>query len=263
MQPIVQNHTLDPNVAVYIRDQLREARAIALGDAESFHEILFAVERFGSLLTKNSIGTLGNYKYRESINAVAEHSPLAEDIPNVFRQCHMPFSILYRSVNAARNDALHQGAFARHLTNHAIQLSLVLEDALMQGAVTVGDYMVRGPVCAALWQPISYIRQAMLINSFSYLPVLWVGDQQQATWYLISDYTIAQYVRHADRNVRLAKTLEDVIAAGDIIPSDVHVCTADISIEEALALSDGKPILVHQKSNKHELIGIVAPFDLL
>ena len=133
----------------------------------------------------------------------------------------------------------------------------------MQEAVTVGDYMVRGPVCAALWQPISYIRQAMLINSFSYLPVLWAGDKQQATWHLISDYTIAQYVRHKDRNARLAKTLEEALTTGDVIPNKAHLCAVDASIEDALALSDGKPILVHQKFNEDELLGIVAPFDLL
>ena len=41
-----------------------------------------------------------------------------------------PFSRLYDLVQDARNDALHQGAFARHLTIHAIGLALILEDAL-------------------------------------------------------------------------------------------------------------------------------------
>jgi hypothetical protein len=66
---------------------------------------------------------------------------------------------------------LHQGAFARRLTGHAIELSLVLEDALRRSldSPVVGDYMVRGPICAEPWQPISFIRQRMLANSFSFL----------------------------------------------------------------------------------------------
>ena len=69
-----------------------------------------------------------------------------------------------------RNDALHQGACARHLANHAVQLALVLEDALMPSEPKVSDFMVRDAICAAHWQPISFVRQQMLANSFSYLP---------------------------------------------------------------------------------------------
>ena len=71
------------------------------------------------------------------------------------------------------NDALHQGAFARHLTIHAIDLALILEDALRSfEEPRVSDYMVRNPLFAELWQPIGFIRQQMLANSFSFLPVL-------------------------------------------------------------------------------------------
>lgn len=40
---------------------------------------------------------------------------------------------LYDLVEQGRNEALHQGAFARHLAEHAIELALALEDALANG----------------------------------------------------------------------------------------------------------------------------------
>jgi len=98
------------------------------------------------------------HPYQSAIAEVAQQSPLAEEIPSQWRQYYTPFHILYESVRAARNDALHQGAFARHLTVHAIQLAIVLEDALMQNLTTVGDYMVQNPVYAATWQPVGFIR---------------------------------------------------------------------------------------------------------
>ena len=35
----------------------------------------------------------------------------------------------------------------------------------------IGDYMVPNPVCASDWQPVGFVRQMMLANSFSYIPV--------------------------------------------------------------------------------------------
>ena len=48
---------LDREILLYFRDQLREARAIALKDAEEYHEIIFVLERLGSYLLK-AIGDL-------------------------------------------------------------------------------------------------------------------------------------------------------------------------------------------------------------
>jgi len=152
---------LTHDAAMYFRDQLREARALALRDAEAFDELLFTVERLGSALT-NTTNTLGHSTYQKAIAKIAQRSSLADEIPGQWRECYIPFQVLYESVRDARNDALHQGALARHLTIHATQLAIVLEDALVQDSTTVGDYMVQNPVRAALWQPVGFIRQAML-----------------------------------------------------------------------------------------------------
>lgn len=155
---------MDPEKALYFRDQLREARAVAFRDAEAFHEILFTVERIGYLLAKEA-RNLSLFHYKPAIQGVASGSPLAE-VPPGRRDWHAPFSELYDVVRVARNDALHQGAFARNLTNHAVQLSLVLEDALMNGATKVSDYMVREPVCAYPWQPINFVRFRPRVSGF-------------------------------------------------------------------------------------------------
>lgn len=245
---------MDHEAARYFRDQLRKGRAAALRDAEGFQEILFVLEKLGGYLLRR-IGTLADY--RPKIRELANASPLAEDIPAGCPSWHVPFSQLYELVREARNDALHQGALARHLTNSAVQLAFVLEDALMSNRNTVGDYMVREPVCASLWEPLSFIRQKILANSFTYLPV-WCSTD----WQLLSEYQLARYLRERDRTKRLASTLQDAVGA-DLKLEEASICSVEAPIDEVLALSQGKPVLVVDGGCIERLVGIVAPFDLL
>jgi CBS domain-containing protein len=137
----------------------------------------------------------------------------------------------------------------------------VLEDALMSNANTVREFMVREPVCASLWQPLSFIRQQMLKNSFTYLPLL-SGDEGQPRWLLVSDYHVAHYLRQGDRKARLAKTLESAIAE-DLILEQAIICFADTGVVEALEKSKGQPVIVVDREHPEQLVGIVTPFDLL
>ena len=50
---------MDLNEAIYFRDLFREARAKAYRDAEAFHEILYAIEKFGIRLTNTVEGLYG------------------------------------------------------------------------------------------------------------------------------------------------------------------------------------------------------------
>lgn len=254
---------MEHDAAIYFRDQFRDARARALHDAEAYQEVLFAIERFGSALC-GEIGTLGSYS--EKIIAEAKTSPLAEKIPTDHRDWHVPFAALYEVVKDARNDALHQGASARHLTTHATQLVIVLEDALNEHATNVGDYMVRDPLCAYPWQPISLVRQQMLANNFSYLPI-WDERGQISTWRLVSDHAVANYLRSAskknERRKRLARTVEEALSSSGLDLIDVQRCDSKTSVAEVLELLDGPPALVIDRDNHHRLIGILTPFDLL
>ncbi|MBI4526363.1 MAG: hypothetical protein HY695_21395 [Deltaproteobacteria bacterium] len=252
---------MDREVALHFRDQLREARAVALKDAEAFEQVVFVFERIGVYLT-GSIKTLAGYA--EPLAQEAVRSPLATSIPSVLPDWHAHFSTLYSLVRMARNDALHEGAYARHLTTHAVELSVILEDALMTDAFCARDFMVRDPVCAYTWQPISSIRRSMLANSFSFLPVA-IGRPDSTQWKLLSDYSIAAYLRGAEgaseRNRRLARKLSEVVDQDGIRLVDAPVCAPEDSVTTVLERSQGRPVLVIGLNR--ELWGIITPFDVI
>ena len=181
---------MNSEAALHFRDQLREARADALRDAEAQPKIILTVERLGAYLL-GRITNLG--KYQDVIAKLAEYSPMATDVPSSLPELHTAFAKKYQMIRRGRNAAVHEGAFARHLTANAVELALVLEEAIMHDSYQVGDFMVRNPVCAYLWQPLSFIRQTMPANSFSYLPVA-TGDEGRPVWQVISDSRLARYL---------------------------------------------------------------------
>ena len=154
---------------------------------------LDAVERLGSYLSKEELGDKGRSgdlgKYKTKIEELVERPGTAEP-PDKCRASLTPFSTLYDLVRDARNDAVHQGAFARHLTRHAIELAIILEDALSSYMYRATDFMALNPVCAELWQPVGFIRQQMLANSYSYLPV----RDDDENWSVVSDSAIAIFL---------------------------------------------------------------------
>jgi CBS domain-containing protein len=256
--PYFWTPSMDRSAVITFSGQLREARENALRDSEAFDGIIHVVERLGSFLDEG-IGHLG--KYKEKIVNKASNSALAEDIPCQQRGIHVPFSLLYDLVTDARNDALHQGAFARRLTGHAIKLSLVLEDALRRSldSPVVSDYMVRNPTCAELWQPISFIRHQMLANSFSFLPV-----KSATEWCLVSDSEIATYLGTdpLERRNRLAHTLD----TRQLHLRPAKSCAVDTPLDEALRILEGSPrplLVCREEGEQQALVGIITPFDFL
>jgi hypothetical protein len=247
--------------ARHFADEFRVARGAVLKDAEDFDKVIHSVERLGSFLL-GQVDSLGGYG--RMISGQALRSPLASEIPEQLPEFHASFERLYELVKDARNDAMHQGAFARRLAEHAVQLSLVLEDALRRGyeMEKVGEFMVRGPICGEIWHPTSFIRQSMLTNAFSYLPV-----KKDGVWYLVADLDVASYLAKAasktDRKTRLAAKLSDV---PDIRLKVAKRCTAEASLDEAFEKfgDDPSPLLVERNQpDSTEIIGILAPFDLL
>jgi hypothetical protein len=137
-----ENKAVNQQEAIFFRDQFRDARALALQDAERFQDVLFVLERFGSFLT-GKIQTLG--RYEKLIVEFAKRSPLADGVAEA-SAWHTPFSALIEYVRESRNDALHQGAFARHLTTHVVKLALVLglKQAYPLGFLALPAPLVRG-----------------------------------------------------------------------------------------------------------------------
>lgn len=251
---------MDHGVALHFRDQLRAARATALRDKEAFEGIVFVLERLGSLLANKQLSL---NEYLQYIGPQAARSPMAYDVPADLPDFHQKFDVKYHVVRRARNAAVHQGAFARHLTANAVELSIVLEEGIMSECDQVGDFMVRDPVCAHLWQPLSFIRQTMLASSFSYLPVR-VGKEDAADWFLVSDFQLGRCLRGRMGKIgkpELVLRLQDARESGQIELHRAKICGPEDPIESVLQ-TDGMPTLVLSPVNK-ELLGIVTPFDLL
>ena len=258
---------LRPEQLLYFRDQLRAARVSALRDAEGFADIFFCIERLGSYLCPKgrNLGQFG-----PALCELATRSPLAEDIPTSFRQYHTPFATLYDLVRQGRNDTAHAGVAARHLTMNAVHLAMVLEDALEQQAAVVGDYMVKDPVHAELWEPLSFIRQKMLGDAFSNLPV-----RDGVAWKVISDRELARFLckdsgttldgatnEGTTKKSRLALALSDALEHGMQL-TPVPCLPATMPVEEAVNELSKGVALVFDDREPDRLLGLVTPADLL
>lgn len=249
--------------------ELRNARLSAQKDAEAFDELLFVFERLGCYLLKRA-ATLG--KYKDRLLALAGKSALGGDFDGRFANWHTGKAVLYKLVNHARNDALHQGAGARHLTEHAIELALLFEDALMNGnddsMTKLREIMVRSPIVAEPWQPISFVRQVMLTNSFSTLPIYFEGE-----WWVVTDAQVAAFLRDDPdkRPERLGMSVEDARGRWKSLLGKAAFEKPDRPIGEVakeLAKPSANPfILVLDKPEavpqSKELLGIVTAFDIL
>ncbi|HJT32548.1 MAG TPA: hypothetical protein VJ783_10935 [Pirellulales bacterium] len=269
----------------YFLKELRNARLAAQQDGEQFDELLFVFERIGCYRLKKAC-SLGTYK--APLLSLASESDLGRhplaDSQHFF---HSAKDALYELVREARNDALHQGARARHLTQHAIEFGLLLEDALMNGNQPMqrtSDFMVREVTTAEDLWPISFVRETMLTNSFTYLPWYWHGD-----WWLISTAAVAQFLRSAQANNdkradRLGRTLEEIRVGAD---DPAKQCENDVElplgkppfvyaredVKVAVEKFDEREVLLVMKTEtaagadgprkRCDLVGILTAYDIL
>jgi hypothetical protein len=251
---------MDKNLKLHFRDALRNARSSALLDSEAFAGIILVLELIGNVSGKKKDGL---QDVKAILKGFVEKSPLEEAAYRA-HEYHVPFSRLFDLIVDGRNAAVHEGALARHLTGHAMELALLVEDALVSKYDTISDFMVRGATTALPWHPLSFVRQSMLLNSFSYLPVF-MKVRDDESWWLISDFAVAAYLRAcktgADRTKRLSERLDEVINAGFIEPIKPTICESNSRISAILNAEDGEPKLVVGKHG--ELLGILTPFDLL
>lgn len=255
---------LEDMECLHYRDQLRAARYAALADAEGFGEICFALEALGLRLLGQQ-GDLG--AYQERIGVCASKSPqfnaLARKLPSRFKS----FDALYRTVRTARNDAMHIGAYARHATEAAIELSIGLEEALMVDVKpTVGSVMVNSPIVVEDWHPVAHARQLMLMHSFSFLPV-----RLEERWCLVSELGLARFlnVGRDERVKRLGLTIAEAVKAGlEPVPiADGQLLTTDTPVRAVLddaRVQDGPMLwLVVDDSRTDRLAGVLSPFELM
>jgi predicted transcriptional regulator len=253
--------------AIFFTSQLRKARLATLADAEAFDEIIHVLEKLGSYLTREAqrdVGCSSNLgQYEDALGELASHSGMADDVPSEFRSILTPFKTLFQSVRVARNDAMHQGAFARHLARHAVQLAIILEDALAgHSNFVVTDFMIRNVVYAELWQPIGFIRQQMLENSFTCLPVLATSDADRG-WQVVSDIDLAAFLRQETRSKDRVKLLAHTLQEAKVNLRSAKFVDEKTSLDEALELLKTNSIVLVAGPSERGLLGILTAFDLM
>ncbi len=245
---------------LYHRDQLRAARYAALADAEGFHSVCFALEALGLRLLgkKADLGT-----YEPKLCELSQHSIVLTQMSAVHPERFSKFAPLYDFVRSARNDAMHTGAYARHVTAAAIELCIGLEEALMTQQQSrrklVEDFMVKSPVTIELWQPVAHARQLMLTHSFSFLPVF------QGHWKLLSENSMARYMRGGgDWKTLLSVPVEHAASHG-LQLANAHVVGLQDEVETLLREDDVVriPALWLVQDQRGELCGVLSPFELM
>lgn len=240
--------------AVRFRGELRDARLAADKNAEGFQEIIFAIERLGRACCPTAKG-LGQLKVPLSTLAKRASSLDGLSRPGVAGSAW--FGVLYELVQEGRNDALHQGAVARNLTRHAVELALVLEDALMPTNRVVRDFMAGNPLCAAPWESLASVRRTMLANAFSFLP-LSLDDK----WFFLSDYDLARFLSCGDRKNTLACRLDAAVRDKHLHCMEARQCIENERVEDVLKTAEAQPVLVFDES-RLRLVGILTAYDVL
>ena len=229
--------------------KLREARALVLQDAESFHEASTVLEHIGQAIARKMGKGLGTYK-KEIVN-LAVASGYTDKVS---------VGKLFDDVKGARNKAVHDGAYVRHVNSRLVDLLLILEESIMMGMKYAKDLMVRNPQTAESWHSVSEVRRKMLANSFSTIPIYL---HEGAKWSLLTDTAIMQLVRK-DRHKYLPMSIKEVISLPMLNVVDADCCRPDTFVDDLVAKMNTHPVLVTERiQNEDRLLGIITAFDLL
>jgi hypothetical protein len=252
------NQVLDIDARRHFRDELRRARADVLLNSEDHYSVVQALEGLGRFMVGYGAG-LG--KFQSALEAIAKGSALCDEIPSRWHGHHLPFARLMNSIREARNVAIHEGAVARRLAVHSIECALILEDALQADMTTVSEFMVRSPVIAELWHPLSFVRQTMLTESYSFLPI-----KMQGVWHFLSDASVAAALRgpgtRKERDRRLSLTLQQALAESLLLIHPAPCAGPSDGVSALAASAMPLPVLVLAPPT-NDLVGILTAFDLL
>ena len=231
-------------------------------DAEGFQRAAMELERIGQLLPDDVHAKppdkVGLEKYREHLVTLAATSPLSTKVE---------LDCLFNLIKAARNDAVHEGAFARHMAARLMEFLLILEDALMIPMSRVKDRMVHEPMTAQPWHLVAHVRNAMLANAFSYMPYL-LTDGSNSSWVLISDQDLvmfaAPWLGEKERRKRIKMRVAEAISGGLLKYKEATCVNSLMTLKEVAEDIDHKPVLVIEEfGNVPQLVGILTVFDLL
>ena len=226
----------------------REARALVLSDSESFDAACRSLEYVGQVVHEAVGNGLGAYE--KGIIWLALSSGHPED----------EIARLFRVIREARNKAVHDGAWARHLSSRLIDLLLIIEEALVKDLTEVRDLMVRNPVVAKHWHLLSHVRKTMLENSFSYLP----AAKENGEWVLISDHELMRLIRRRGGGTKpISQMVSSALGRGDLNSQEPEMCVQGELIRDVFERVDSRPMLVFGGPDDKHLVGILTAFDLL
>lgn len=237
----------------YYRDRFRAARYAAFAQSEAFQHICFAIEEIGARLL-GKVAAMGAYKPPVILFLTDNGVVASESVRD-----HI--DALYGIVQSARNDAMHTGAYARHVAAKAVELCLLLEDALMAPIQRVCDHMVKEPVCIEPWHTVARARQLMLTHSFSNLPLRIVGK-----WHLLTEHGLARCLAKpgGGKKALLAKQITDACPELGLVDAPIVSEQAELHslLTDGRWPIEGSPLwLVTDASNN--LAGVISVSELL
>jgi hypothetical protein len=233
------------------RDSLRSARAKVHADAEGFEVVVHAIERLGRHLNPQGDGLA---KYHDALIALVEAAEL-----KVGDLEHRLFLL-----RQTRNDAAHQGSYARNAAREAVHVALRLEEALTVcwADIEVQHLMVRGAITAQPGDTLGDVRRAMLEHAFTAIPAF-----VEKRWCLITDRWLAAELAGKNKGPREAVLQRKVAELSD----DEVTLLAVVAIQPSTRVSSlaGAGHLQHaltlvaRDADAGVLEGVVAPADLL
>lgn len=233
------------------RWSLREARARVQADGEGFEVVIHAIERLGRHL--DPMGT-GLRDYEDPIRLLVARAGL--ETSDLDKKLFL--------LRQTRNDAAHQGSYARNAAREAVHVALRLEDALSVGwsDIELLHVMVRDPVMAQPGDTLGDIRQAMLEHAFTAVPA-----RVRGRWFVLTDQWLARNIAGMTTKTRhgvLRQKVED-LTDDDLAPLAATPLPGNEKVS-ALAAGDhlDRPlVLVAPSPDSDRLDGVVAPADLL
>lgn len=238
------------------RDALRDARSEVLADAEGFMVVAAAVERLGKWI--NPKGT-SLFAHERGLQLLVERAGVHDTAAFAQDLCVL---------RESRNDTAHGGTAARHATDEALRVSMVLEEALTVMSVewkdvTAEHVMTRNPVVAEPWQLVADVRRVMLTRGFTALP--YRGNDKEA-WRVITDESLMRWLHQSvDGHLRRSSGLRAEVRAAVVegLVTDVpHAFPAQTTVVET-AGSWGLRLVTSDGTLTGALLGVIAPADLL
>ena len=258
---------------VKYRNEIRRARHAVTEEGAGYEVIVQAVERLGAYLWNpcSEKGEFGNlWKYKEKLKNLVKDPAVTTD-----------FDRVYERVRNGRNAGVHQGAEARPLIQNAVELAIMLEQALREvsGMNKAQEVMASPVVRTYTWEPVAQARQKMLAESYSALP-LWRKECKECEeckvcegdWFIVTADAMVKWLQPARgdtcrkerekiRKKREKMKLAEAIGQGLEITKACKTRPEDEVVLPDDGWSGGVLLVTHRE--QHDLIGVVTAFDLL